>query len=349
MKLHTMPSLTAVLLLAAGAIAPIIAGTPDVAPNKRQWLPDDPSGDVTLGLQFSEKLSGVYFDAITGIWASQDRGSFLFLDGRYHYEDSSQFISSTGLGFRQLVPGRDIILGANFFYDSIHSEYENDFKQYGFGVEMLTRWVDARFNYYLPENDRYEISRGSTRSSNTNIGGGTVTRTERRLDFKNFETSLEGYNAEVGVLIPGLDKFAEVRAYAGYYHYNNPFGSDFDGFKARIEARVLRGVTAGVEYWDDAALMGGHWTGSIAVSVPFSTYNLLTGRNPFEGAGEYFKPLPRPFSSRMSDMVERSHRIQTTTSGNVPSGSSTSRKITPIAKPATPPPAPNPDPELPPG
>lgn len=346
MKPHTRSLLTATLLLTIANIAPVIAGPPDVVPGKRQWLPDDPSGDITLGAQFSEKLSGVYFDAVTGIWASQNRGSFLFLDGRYHYEDDGQFISSTGLGFRQLVPGHDIILGANFFYDSIHSEYENDFKQYGFGVEMLTRWVDARFNYYLPENDRYEISRSSSHRSHTDIGGDAVVHSERRLDFKKFETSLEGYNAEVGVLIPGLDKFAEVRAYAGYYHYNNPFGSDFDGFKARIEARVLRGVTAGVEYWDDAELMGGHWTASVAVSVPFSTYNLLTGRNPFEGAGEYFKPLPRPFSSRMSDMVERSHRIQTTTSGNVPSGSSTSRKIIPIAKPVTPPR--KPDPELPP-
>jgi hypothetical protein len=29
----------------------------------------------------------------------------------------------------------------------------------------------------------------------------------------------------VGVLIPGLDKYAEVRAYAGFYHYENPFGA----------------------------------------------------------------------------------------------------------------------------
>ncbi len=319
------------LLLAVGGVASIIAGPLEIAPHKRTWLPDDPSGDITLGVQFSEKLSGVYFDSMTGIWASQNGGSFLFLDGRYHDEDNGQFISSSGLGFRQLVPGRDIILGANFYYDSIHSEHENDFVQYGFGIEMLTRWVDARFNYYLPENDRYEISRSSVNRSRTEIGGGVVDHTEQRLDFKNFETSLEGYNAEIGVLIPGLDKFAEVRAYAGYFHYNNPFGHDFDGFKARVEARVLRGVTAGVEYWDDTALMGGHWTASVAVSMPFSTYNLLTGKNPFEGAGEYFKRLPRPFSSRMSDMVERSHRIQTITSGNVSSGISTTHETGPLS------------------
>ena len=304
MKPH-LPLATALLLVTSG-ITPIIAGPPSNEPRQREWLPDKPVGNITLGMQFSEKLTGITFDAITGIWASQKGDKFLFLNGRYHYEDNSQFISSTGLGFRRLVPGHDIILGANIYYDSINSEHGNDFGQAGFGVEMLTRWVDARFNYYLPENDRYVVGRSSS----------------ALRDFKRFETSLEGYNAEVGVLIPGLDRFAEVRAYAGYYHYNNPFGSDFDGFKARVEARLLRGVVAGVEYWDDAALMGGHWTGSIAVSVPFSTYNLFTGKNPFEGAGESFKRVPRPFADRMSDVVERSHRIQTTTSGDIPAGRS---------------------------
>ncbi len=325
------PTALAALLLAACGASCIVAGPLEIGQQKRSWLPDDPSGDITLGVRMSDSLSGIIFDSMTGIWASQDRDSFLFLDGRYHYEDNGQFINSTGLGFRQLVPGRDVILGANIYRDSIQSEYNNDFVQCGFGVEMLTRWVDARFNYYLPESDRYEIGRSSAHSSRTESGGDAVVRSERRVDFKNFETSLEGYNAELGVLIPGLDKFAEVHAYAGYYHYNNPFGRDFDGFKARIEARVLRGVTTGVEYWDNAALMGGHWTASISVSVPFSTYNLLTGKNPFEGAGEYMKPLPRPFSSRMSDMVERSHRIQTVTSGNVVSCGSTSRKTGPLA------------------
>jgi hypothetical protein len=95
----------------------------------------------------------------------------------------------------------------------------------------------------------------------------------------------------------------------------NPYGPDYDGFKARLEARLLPGVTADVEYWQDAALMGGHWTAGIRVSVPFSIYNLATGRNPFEGISECFTPRSRDLNERLGEMVHRSHRIQTANSG----------------------------------
>ena len=57
------------------------------------------------------QLSGVYLDSITGIWAPQQRDALVFLNARYHYEDNGQFISSTGLGFRKLLPGHYVIFG----------------------------------------------------------------------------------------------------------------------------------------------------------------------------------------------------------------------------------------------
>jgi hypothetical protein len=316
----------AALLLGAGFHTGVNAGTPaaPAPPAVRTFLPDSPAGSFTLGTQFSEHLSGVYLDSITGLWAPEKGDAFLFLDGRYHSEDDGQFISSMGLGFRKLLPEQKIIVGANVFWDAIHSERENDFSQFGLGLEVLSEWVDARLNYYRPEEDRYEVSRTSRRSSRTTRSANGITRTTERLEFQSFEAGLEGVNAEVGVKLPWLDRYAETRAYLGYYHYDNPFGRDFKGFKARLEARVLRGVTANVEYWEDAALMGGHWTAGVAVSVPFSLYNLFTGKNPLEGASDSFKRLPRRFEDRMGDVVERSHRIQTTTSSALLTGASVS-------------------------
>lgn len=299
---------------------------------KRTWFPNDAfAGNFTLGTMFSDDAAGIYLDGITGIWASEKRDAYFFLAARYHWEDNDQFISSTGVAFRKQLPGRDVIIGANVFYDALHSQHGNDYAQLGLGVELLTKWVDARFNYYLPEDDRYEIGRRTSRSTNTSLSLAGITKTSRRDHFKTYEGSLEGFNGEVGFLIPGLDRFAEVRAFAGFYHYENPFGGDFDGFKGRLEARLLRGVTANVEYWDDKELMGGHWTGEIAVSVPFSLYNLFTGKNPFEGAGDSFKRLPRNFNDRMGDMIERSHRIQTVASGEVRTDRSHSRRFTPYS------------------
>jgi len=273
----------------------------------REWFPDEPRSYTTIGAQFSDHGTGIYGDAITGIWSPQKRDAFLFLNSRYHWEDNHQYISSAGVGFRKLLPDQNIILGVNAYWDSLHGSGGSDFNQLGLGAEVLTQWVDARFNYYLPDNNQPQIKKHTWVSEDD---GGTRTRV-----YEQREAALQGFNGEIGFLIPGLCKYTEVRVYGGYYHYDNPFGSDFEGFKARLEARLLPGVIADLEYWDDAALMGGHWTGGVRVSLPFSLYNLATGRNPFEGIEECFTPRQREFKERMSDMVERSHRIQTTTSG----------------------------------
>src|SRR3954454_23057161 len=182
-----------------------------LAPEKHTFFPEDPAGLLTAGVLFSEHLTTGYVDTITGLYAPQNRESFFFLNSRYVYDDNSQFISSTGLGFRQMLFDRNAILGVNAYYDSLQSEHDNDYKQLGLGAELLTRWVDARVNYVLPEDDRFEVDR---------TGG--------HHSLKRFEGAMEGINSEIGFLIPGLDKYAEVRILGGYYHYDNPFGSDFE-------------------------------------------------------------------------------------------------------------------------
>jgi hypothetical protein len=316
---------------------------PQAAPAKevkeeafRSFLPAWPAGSVTLGAEFSEHATGGYLDSITGLWTSQDRESFLFLNSRYHIEDNDQFISSVGLGFRQLILEERAIIGANVFRDSIHSPYNHDFGQLGLGFEVLTKWVDFRFNYYLPEDDQYEIGRSSRRESSAGFGPGGFRETTRTSHFSRYEAGLEGLNTEIGFLVPGLDRYAEVRLFAGYYHYNNPFGSDYEGFKGRLEARILQGVTADLEYWDDEALNGGHWTGGVRVSLPFTMANLFTGKNPFEGAEDTFKPYRKELKDRMGEMVIRSHRIQTVTSGDILRDTTVSTRVTPVPQSETP-------------
>jgi hypothetical protein len=206
----------------------------------------------------------------------------------------------------------------NAYYDSIDSENGRQYDEFGFGAEVLTHWVDARFNYYLPDQHRERVFNAHNHDDDTSresFNGGTLTtETTTNQDLSRFEQPLEGLNAEIGFLIPGLENW-EVRAFAGYYHYLNPFGTDYDGVKARLEAHITHGIIAGVEYWDDAKLMGGHWTGEVSATLPFTIGNLFRGKNPFEGAEDCFKTGPRDFCTRMSDVVVRSHRIKTTTSG----------------------------------
>ncbi len=277
-----------------------------------------PLGSVTLGGQFSESLNTVYLDSLTALWTPGN--AVLFYNGRNSYNDDSQYVYTPGLAFRYLVPDRDVIIGVNGYYDTIDSQYENQFGNFGFGAEILTKWVDARFNYYLPTADDVflgsdrRISTSTSTSSpvtNGNLIQTTTTTRTRTERFRTHEAVLEGWNAEIGFLIPGLDRYMETRVFGGYYHYDNPFGSDYEGFKARLEAHLLPGVIGDVAWWNDAYLNGGHWTAGVRVQVPFDFFNLFKGRNPFEGAGESFRPRQREFKERMSDMVMRSHRVKT--------------------------------------
>jgi len=319
--------------------------------------PLDPvPGALTLGGEFSSRLQSIYLDSITPFW--RPGNATIFLNTRNNYNDSHQYESSYGLGVRYLVPDRDIIIGANAFYDATDSQFDNQFHSAGFGAEILTRWVDARFNYYLPASD--DILAGTTRrrSSSTTVTGPvqngnvlqtTTTTRSRSQTFRTFEANLEGWNAELGFLIPGLDRYMETRVFGGYYHYNNPFASDYEGFKARLEAHFLPGVVGNVEWWNDSYLNGGHWTADVRVSVPFSFFNLAKGRNPFEGASESFRPRQREFRERLSDMVIRSHRVKTVKSGNIETSDKTSTSTQTDTVGTVPPPAPAPpapDPEI---
>jgi hypothetical protein len=299
-----------------------------------------PAGMMTLGGEASSHLTSGYLDSTLPFW--DPGGVVLAINTRTTLTSDDQRLSSYGLTGRYLFPDHDVIIGGNAYYDAIHSANGHDYDELGLGAEILTRWVDARFNYYLPEGKQTLNGKSSGYESESELGpvfGNRVARNlillqqqrftrSSRTSSRNYEAAIEGWNAEVGFLVPGLDTYIELRFFAGAYSYDNPFGNDFTGFKARAEARVLPGLIANVEYWDDANLMGGHWTGALAVSVPFSLFNLARGRNPFEGTAEMFRPRQREFRERMSDMVIRSHRVMTTSGTD---SSTTNNAVSPTA------------------
>ncbi len=311
--------------------------------------PLDPvPGAITIGGQFSEHLQTVYLDSLTPFW--RPGNAVVFLDTRNSYNDSHQYVSSYGLGVRYLVPDHDVIVGANAFYDAIDSQFDNQFHSLGFGGEILTHWIDARFNYYLPDSSDILTSSAHRHSRRTTFGPvgqqgpvvfQNVTSSRRSRTFNTFEAELEGWNAEVGFLIPGVERYMETRVFGGYYHYDNPFGHDFEGFKSRLEAHFLPGLIGNVEWWNDGYVKGGHWSAGVRATVPFSFFNLFSGRNPFEGAGDAFRPRERDFRERLSDMVIRSHDVKTVKSGEIKESDKTSTKTStnvigfvPVPRPA---------------
>jgi hypothetical protein len=349
-------------LMAVAATSATFAGSPGKAPVPMLPPPEEPVfGRATLGGKFSDDLQSGYLDAILGLSVNDNHALFLNLRGTL--DDSDQEIFSAGLGFRVLLEDPGIIIGANAYYDSIGSAAGNQFDQFGFGAEVLSKWVDARFNYYLPE-DGAKRTGSVTTSSTRRIKGDIVRQGNRRVQefFREttttridlFEVALQGWNAEIGFLVPGIEQFIELRLFAGAYGYDNPVGGDFEGVKARAEARLTEWLTLDFEYWDDKELVGGNWVAGFRVSHPFDLGALLSGQNPFrKGSPAADLPSSRSLRDRMDEMVLRSHRVYTV-NGPPQDNTSTSEEfdggvtVGTIAPPPPPPPPPSFNPELPP-
>jgi len=274
-----------------------------------------PAGTYTVGGKFTNHLQSGFLDVLMPF---AQAGSVTFFGNlRGTWDDRHQLLLSTGLGARYLVPGHDIIVGGNIYYDYIDSQFNNHFDQLGLGAEVLTRWFDARFNWYHPDNGIHPAV----------FGPGFVLN----------EAALDGFNLEAGFLIPGLDKYIETRLFAGYYQYYSRIGLHFEGWKARAEIRWTPAIITDVEYWGGNigkanAINGGNWIASVRVSLPFEIGNLFAGKNPFAGAGDALKfGKRREFRERLGEQVWRSHREQTVFNP-------------PTAPPPPPPPPPPPQP-----
>lgn len=275
------------------------------------------AGSITLGGHVSESLTDGFADIRVPIWRPGEHS--FFINPRVMATDDSLERYSLGGGWRWMMPGPQVIVGANAYWDHLESPRGFEYEQLGLGAEVLTRWVDARFNYYLPEEGVNSLGGYSTEelgSSEPVRDGDYLVHETRYRDawWLHREAALQGYYGEVGFLVPGLDKYAELRLFGGYYSYEAAsddalWQPSYEGFKARAELRLPPAVTLDVEYVDDAEIMGGNWIGGVRVTVPFEVGNIFRGKNPFEGIGEMFRPRRREFAERMGEMVIRSPRV----------------------------------------
>ena len=305
---------------------------------------------MTFGVGGSEQEVTESFDALFPLYAPRD--SLFFFNPRVTASDELDPRVSVGLGYRQLFEEPQVILGANVYYDNFDTVNNDRINQLGFGGEMLTRWFDLRANIYLPDQKRYKInqtqtvSTSQTSSSSTQALGPQITsqtlgyqgynitqttngvnvfRTTTTADdvqttrfFDQYEAGMPGGNVEAGVLLPWLDRYADVRVFGGYYYFDNQFGKNIQGAESRLEIRALPAVTFDAMYYANKEVIGSHWFFGVRVSMPFDLANIAEGRSPFAGFWESFKPKSKEehpvFASRMTENVIRTARVSTSTS-----------------------------------
>lgn len=230
-----------------------------------------------------------------------------------------------------------VVLGGNLFLDMLDTETNHQFWQLGVGAEILTRYVELRGNYYIPLTDKKEVGTVRTQESfqstseQTSIVGAdpyatnnsilqpytevttqtTTTTTIERL-FRQYEEGMEGWDFEIGILLPWVDRYMDAKIIAGYYAFDNqPFGpqtggaGNVEGWKTGFEVRPVPALVLSGTWYEDERLTGGDWTASIRMEIPFEAGDLNDGKSFWSRIGDSFKPRRRHLVERMAEPVRR--------------------------------------------
>lgn len=287
-------------------------------------------GRVTVGSRFGDVQEYVV-DALVPVWTPGRNILFLDLRGSA-LENEAQELNG-GLVARQLWPKSSLILGANVFYDTRWTENDNTFGQVGGGVELLSKWVDVRANYYYPVTDEEVLT--ETEEISSARSGRRITTTTTLM--RTYEEALKGFDAEAGVWLPWLHKFAPTAVFAGYYRFTSDYERDLSGYKFRLESRVHPNLTLDAEWYEDEELNRTDYFVGFRVNLPLDFWNGIRFSRP-EGSNV------RPFESRMGDMVYRDFRIRTIETGSVVADQAIVEGLIPASRS---PPAPSPEPPIP--
>ena len=295
------------------------------------------SGTITLGARLGGGIVEGYSDWLMPVW--RGTSGLLFVNPRFSTDDDAQQEYNLGLGYRHYFARSGVILGFNGYYD--HREVSGcGFDQVGAGIELLSRWVDLRANYYYPGDEVETLSssrtttsasrnyrltttgdpyaEGNTIRQQTTTAFKLVTTTTTCL-FEQYGQAMEGFDLEAGgrLPVPVLADYMDIALFAGYYRFNGVLGDDdIEGFKGRLELTALPAVTIDAEFYEDEELYGGDFFIGARVTLPFDPARLARGRNPFAGALEGFtwKKRTAALAARMDTMVLRDLHVRTTAS-----------------------------------
>jgi hypothetical protein len=214
-----------------------------------------------------------------------------------NYSGDSANEGNIGFVYRDLLYNDKLMLGFNAFFDTRRTILDNRFNQVGLGVEAFSHWFDFRANYYHPLTD-------AAREPKFDLfypGGPSGT-----LVTLGFEEPLQGWDAEVGALLPVLSNYLETKVIAGLYSFYPSYHDRIYGNEVRVELRLNDFITLTAEFYDDNISSSTYLGGYLTIPIPF-----------YDNASDIFNPDysfgkgVRDFKARMLDKTERDRHIRT--------------------------------------
>ena len=296
---------------------------------EKEW----PPAELTIGFQTRDSETEGLGDLLVPLWNPGETG-LLFVNPRAAITDQDAEESNLGLGYRQLLPGRAVIVGANAYYDYRDTDARH-YDQWGVGFEILSAWIDARANYYDADDESQLVDRRTETATSQSeqyssswsapyadehsiLQDYTTTRTLTTVTstrtFEQFEAAYGGYDWEIGLRLPLKTDSLEARVFGGYYDFDREFGRDVQGWKVRTELRVLSTLFLDAGLYEDEDLTGSDWFAGARLSVPLDLAQIARGRNPFATAKSRLHGAPRDLSARLTEMVMRDTQVRLETS-----------------------------------
>jgi len=234
-------------------------------------------GRLTIGSRHSESDQQFLTDAWMTIWHDHQ---FLLagnLRGGFGERNTQQL--SGGLALRYLARDENWIFGVNAFGDRARVASGNRFHQVGGGVEVLSRWLDLRMNYYYPLTDPRCVDESSVWQDGTACRRGV----RQRMLIHAYEEAIEGADAEIGVWIPWVDAVAPTAFYVGYARFSPEHTETLDGFQGRMESRLHPNLTVDAIWYENRDVQRSDYYAGIRVDVPLDFWNGWRNKQPQQG------------------------------------------------------------------
>jgi hypothetical protein len=142
-----------------------------------------------------------------------------------------------------------------------------------------------------------QVVQNFTRTTTTRTRTTTTTRT-----FEIFEEPLEGWDIELALLVPGLDRYCDVQLIGGYYSFEGDRSRrDIEGWRAGVEVRPVPAVVLHATWFEDGELYEDEWIAGVRLEIPL-------GGN----WKDAFKPRRRHLAERLYEPVHRKNNSITT-------------------------------------
>jgi hypothetical protein len=176
-------------------------------------------------------------------------GSVIYGDLRMMGDDQSNREFNLGVGYREIMPHLNGVVGGHAWFDRRQTERGSDFNQITIGGEYLGKTYDVLVNGYIPLSGERVVTVANPNAQGPALAGtGIVVDTASTV----LEEPQHGFDIEFGWQIPYLQNQTDsTRLYAGGYYFNGSNTEDVAGVRARIASDITQNIQIGARLQRD--------------------------------------------------------------------------------------------------